>query len=295
MKGLLITTLAFLMSACATRTLYKPHGQSGGYSEAPVKDNIYMARFTGNAYTHTNDAQVFAQFRAVEICHEQGFKVAKILGVDNKTTSQTVQKSSSYNYQQPTYFSGTANTNTNYNYYGGNTLNANSNTNVNGTVYGGNAYGGTTTWNETYNYPTFDAYFSCHNDIHLAGVELKNLTADDIKEFTKDKLGGLQVIKVSDESPNQDIFQIGDILLKVNNLRVLEVQQMSKAIDSAKNKSTISANIVREGKPMVIRFKAKDFTEMFKQMNMEIVRNACSVQEVKSRPICSGRSISSQR
>ena len=295
MKGLIIVTLAFLMSACATRTLYKPHGESGGYSEAPVKDNIYVARFTGNAYTHAKDAQAFVQFRALEVCQEQGYKVTKFTKIEDKTTSQTVQKSSSYNYQQPTYFSGTANTNTNYSYNGGNSLNAKSNTHLNGTAYGGNAYGGTTTWNETYNYPTFDAHFSCHNDVHLAGVELKSLAAEEIKEFAKDKLGALQVIKITDESPNQDIFQVGDILLKVNNSRVIEITQMSKAIDLAKDKNNISANIVREGKPMVLQFKTKDFTAMIKQMNMEIARNVCSVQEIKNRPICSGRSISSQK
>jgi hypothetical protein len=68
MKRLLTLTLVFLMSACVTRTLYEPHGQSGGYSEAPVKDNIYMARFASNAYTHANVAQVFAQFRAYGNC-----------------------------------------------------------------------------------------------------------------------------------------------------------------------------------------------------------------------------------
>ncbi len=114
MKRLFVMCLLFLVSACATRTQYKPHGQSGGYSETKIKDNIYMSRFSGNAYTHADDAKAFAQFRAIEVCRDLDFKVTKILSIDNKTTSQSVQKSSSYNYQQPTNFIGNSNTSTNY-------------------------------------------------------------------------------------------------------------------------------------------------------------------------------------
>lgn len=60
---------------------------------------------------------MFSSFRAIEVCREKNYKVARFIGVDDKSSSQTVQRTSSYSYQQPTYFSGSANTN--YNFYGG--------------------------------------------------------------------------------------------------------------------------------------------------------------------------------
>lgn len=274
------------LSACATRTKYQPQGESGGYSEARVDSNVMVARFSGNAYTHKNDAQIFSQFRAIEICREQGYKVARPMGQEDKTSSKTVQKTSNYTYQNPTYFNGTANTNTNYNYYGGNTLYSNSNTNVNGTITGGDTYGGSQTWNETYVFPTIDTYFSCANEINLAGLEMKVLTPEEVKDLAKDKLGGVQVMKHGDDSPNKDIFQVGDIVLKVDNKRVLTVLDFGKMINESKDKNAIPASIVREGVPKNIKFKAVDKTSDFEEMNNQVVRTACTVQEVKSRPIC---------
>ena len=91
---------------------------SGGYSEKKIDDKLYVTRFAGNAYTHPNDALVFSILRAVEICQENGFKFARVVGGKDLSSSKTVQRTSNYNYQQPTYFNGTANSNTNYNYYG---------------------------------------------------------------------------------------------------------------------------------------------------------------------------------
>jgi hypothetical protein len=282
---ILILLILLITISCTTRTLYQPYNESGGYSEATLKDNIQVARFSGNARTNIDDANIFAIFRSIEICYEKGFEVSKILKVDNKTTSKTIQKSSSNSYKDPTYFSGTSNTYTNYNNYG----NSNSNTNLNGTAYGGSVHTNSTSWNETYFYPTFDAYFACYNEIYLAQVELKIISAEDIKEFTKDRLGGLQIIKIDGQSPNQGIFQIGDILLKINNIRVLDVNEMSRAIDLAKDKNNIQASIIREGKPLTIKFKTSNVTEKFKMVNSEIIRRACSVKEIKTRPICTER------
>lgn len=289
--------LFLFLSACATRTLYQPHGQSGGYSEAIVKDDLMVARFSGNAYTHKNDAQLFSVFRAIEICKDKGYRVMRMENFEDNSSSQTVQKSYTYNNQQPTYFSGNANSNTNYNYYGGNTLYSNTNTNVNGTMYGGDTHSNTQTWNETYHYPKYSTYFTCANEISLARVELKDMSAEDIKDFTIDKLGAAQVVSLADDSPNKEIFQVGDIILKVNNQRILNQQDFVKALNGSPNKESIPALVVREGKNHNIKFKAKDFTYMFEQDNLKVITSACTVSEVKKRPICGGgvnRSISSQ-
>lgn len=286
MKIFLVIILGSLLSACATRTLYKPQSESGGYSEGRVNDDVFVSRFSGNAYTHKNDAQLFSQFRSIEVCKEQGFKLARPLGQEDKTSSKTVQRTSNYQTQNPTYFSGSANTNTNYNYYGGNTMYSNSNTNVNGTVYGGGSYGGSSSWEETYTFPTFDTYFSCVNESFQIGVNLKTLTGEEIKEYTKDKLGGVQVLEVANDSPNLNILQVGDIVLKIDNKRVLNDIEFIKHVGNAKNKSKVPAAIVREGENKTVNLKANNITQKLEEINYQVINAACTVQEVKSRPIC---------
>ena len=77
MKQLFVITLSVLaLAGCATtRTKYQPHGNAGGYSEQKVDEKIMVARFSGNAYTHANDAMIFSQFRAIEICKDGGYKI----------------------------------------------------------------------------------------------------------------------------------------------------------------------------------------------------------------------------
>ncbi|MBK8201503.1 MAG: hypothetical protein IPK68_03990 [Bdellovibrionales bacterium] len=79
------------------RTKYEPYSTAGGYSEANVDEHIMVARFAGNAYTNKGDAAKLSNFRATEICYEKGYKALRIYDIKDLSSSQTVQKSSSYN------------------------------------------------------------------------------------------------------------------------------------------------------------------------------------------------------
>lgn len=293
MRYLLILSVLFSFG-CASRTKYKPMDGSGGYADKAMGKGIYISRFAGNAYTNQQDAQTYTGFRAVEVCREKGYKVARILGFQNLSTSKTVQKTSNYNYKNPTYYSGTANTNTNYNIYG-NTLNSRSNTNVNGQVYGGSSYGGSNTWNETYNFPTYDVMYSCENKIYLMGINLDPVKNENIKEFSKDTLDALAVSGFGDNSPNEEVLQLGDIILKVNGRRVVNVKQIGRQLKKAKNKNAVTTLIIREGKKKNVQLTAKDGTEFFLNQNNQVVQASCNVPEIKKRPICSSRGLSSIR
>lgn len=101
--------LFFLFSGCASRTKYAPHGNNGGYSD--LKSDLFsIARFVGNAFTKEKDAVLLSQFRAYESCFEQGYKVARLYDQKNLTQSKTVQRTSIFNYQNPSYLNGSGNT-----------------------------------------------------------------------------------------------------------------------------------------------------------------------------------------
>ena len=256
---LLCSVLSVLTGCAHERTMYHPQSgtsggilgedTSGGYSESKVDDNIMVARFVGNAYTHPSFAFVFSQFRAVEICLGKGFKIAKIYGSDDKSSSQTVQR-------------------TNFTDYG--------------------TYGvGATSWNDTYHYPVADTYFSCANQVYMTKVKVKKISVDDMKPFVKDLMGAVQVIDYIEGSPNQDILQVGDFITKVNSTRVQNLNQYGDAINSAIDKNKIVLNIVREGKPMTVKVKAIDSTSLVEEENFKVVANACKQSEMESKQICS--------
>jgi hypothetical protein len=282
--------LSIAISGCGTmRTKYQPQGDSGGYSEQKVDDKIMVARFAGNAHTSKGDASAFSAFRATEICKEQGLKIARLYITKDISTSQVVQKTSNYNYQQPTYVSGHANSNTNYNYYGGGYGQTNTNTSLNGTVSGGSSQGGSTAWQETYIYPTFDTYFSCTNQAFMTYVRLKEVSAEDAKPYVKDLMGFVQIDEIFDESPNKGILQVGDFMVKVNGNRIQSQPQYVSAIDASKDKNRIVIQIIRDGKPRIVNIKAVDATAMLEEQTVKIIGAVCAAPEVKNRPICAGR------
>ncbi len=55
MRYLLFTVLALTLSACATRTLYGLHSDSGGDSTKELESDVIVARFAGDAYTSPRD------------------------------------------------------------------------------------------------------------------------------------------------------------------------------------------------------------------------------------------------
>jgi hypothetical protein len=282
--------VAFIFSGCATRTKYQPNDNAGGggYSDNRVDEKIVASRFAGNAYTNKQDAALLSQFRAIEYCYEQGYRAVRFYGINDLSTSQTVQKTSSYTYQNPTYISGNAYSNTTGNMYGNNYY-GNTNTNFNGTVTGGGSNSSSRTWNETYHFPTYDTYYSCTNQAFMTKVKVKEVKADDMKPFVQDLMGAVQIEAILDGSPNKEVLQVGDIVTKVNGNRVQKNPQYSSEIDASADKEHIVLTVVRDGKPTTIKAKAVDATDMILADTNKIVGAACTLSEIKSRPICTSR------
>jgi hypothetical protein len=279
----LLSLICFI--GCATRTKYKPMAKDGGYAETEISNNLYMVRFAGNAHTNRNDANLFTYLRAIEICTEKGFKVARVYETKDLSTSQTVQKTSNYSYNSPTYFSATANTNTNYQAFG-NQLSSNSNTAINGQITGGNSYGGSQRWNQT-TFPTFDMLFSCKNNFYLVGIQMEPVPPENVKEVSKDNVGALQIIGFTNDSPNKDDLQVGDIILKVEGRRVVNMVQLSEALENAKDKNKVTLTVGREGKRKSVSVVAEDKIDALLKNQEQSIQSACVVPEIKKRQICS--------
>lgn len=260
----------FLASGCVHRTYYAPHSESGGYSEKDLGDGTTIARFSANALTHPDDARLLSLFRALEICKSRGKRIARFWATDDKSSSTTVRQTSTQVYQSPTYFSGSKN-------YGNS---------FSGSAYGGNQYGTSLSWDEKLDFPMFDTLFSCGDTAYMTRVTLRVVSDQDMKPYVKDLMGALQIEKIAPDSPNKNVLYLGDIITKVNGLRVRTVPEMSAAIDSTSDKANIKITLIREGKELVVNAQAIDSTQELIAENQKIIQSACVVPEVKSREIC---------
>lgn len=291
LKKVILFSLVLGLGACATKTAYQPHGREGGYSEIQVGENLYMSRFSGNALTHANDASLYSAFRAIEICHQQGKAVARVHGVVDESTQKSVVKSSNYQYQAPTYFSGTSSSSTNYDLFGGAFGSSSTETDMFGSTYGGQTYGGGQTWTETYNFPTYDTYFSCVDETFFTGINLQQISKEDMRAHVKDLLGALQVVGTTSDSPNIGRIEKGDFIIRVAGIRVENVIDYWRAVDGADNKQRIQVEIVRDGVRKSIFLEALDATREFINIQDQVVNMVCSGREVVKRPVCSGQPV----
>lgn len=249
-KFLIIFTSISFLSGCATRTKYKPHNDhTGGYSHSELKDNLYVSRFAANAKTHQNDAHLFSNFHAIELCLQKGFKFTRVLDVKDLSEKKSI-------YNSTTTFYGS-----------------------NGVVFG------STIGSETkLNLPIYDTIFTCENEFKVVGAIVKNIPAKEASTITKDYLGALQIVEVPSDSHNDKILQDGDVVIKVDGKRIQGKFSFNKELNKKGSKTKIT--IIRDGKRIVKEVALRDGSQLLKDANMHVIENACSVPEIKKNVIC---------
>lgn len=260
MKSLLsiVILLLFTISCATHRTPYQPHDDYyGGYSEN-LSGELKFARFTGNAHTFASDAQLFSHFRAMEICRESEKPVALVVEQLDLSQEKQVQRSS-----------------------------------TSGSFIGKTYFGSSSSWVETYTFPTYDTYFVCTDKAYTTNVSFKVITKEDMKLLVKDLKGAVQVFSLNKESPNHGILMEGDIIIKMNGERVEYLGEIVWGLEKAKNKEAIPVVLFREGELLKINIKSREVTDSVLTRQSEIVKSLCQVSEIGERPICTGRNIAS--
>jgi hypothetical protein len=281
LRYLAIATCMLIFSSCATRTPYQSYAQNGGYIDGKYDDGTRYSRFAGNAYTHKDYALWFSLFRALEVCNNSGYKYTRILGSRDLSATKDIQRTSTYNYNAPTYYSGNANTNfSNY----GNSLQAN--TNYNGTIYGGDQTSNSKSWTETLTFPIVDTGFDCLDSLFRAKIKFRELKEDDVKSYVKDLRGALQVEDIPEDSPNKEKIKNSDIVLRLNGERVWTVSEFVKILNNSNDKENLKFDLIRDGKKMSIRGRAVDSKEELISEAEKIKATACGIQDLKENLLC---------
>lgn len=258
---LLILTL---FVSCATKpTPYKSEKNKEGYSDQQ-EGNFRIATFKANSVSKKAKAQRYAEFRAIETCHELNGLHANILDIVDKTIEKDITRTSGTNWG-PSYGFGM------YPYY--------SRYSSFGFGIGMNTMSGSS-WKEKVIFPVMQAWYTCSEKVYRPKLLLKEISAEESKLLVKDLKGSIQVAKVPEDSPNKTALEDGDIILKANGKRVEKVYDLIGLFD--RHDSEVTAQLLRDGEKVLTKLRAIEVTEEVVKTEEEIVADVCHDQKYKN-------------
>ncbi len=88
----IVVFFTVLLSGCATS--YQPLGYSGGYTEQPIKENVYIVTFKGNGFTAPERVRRYAIYRAAELTKEKGYDYFLVVNQSTETKEHVTHKES---------------------------------------------------------------------------------------------------------------------------------------------------------------------------------------------------------
>lgn len=262
MNAIYVLILLSLLGCSTAPTSYvASKNEKEGYSDKIIDTDLRMTNFQGNASTSKESAELFAKFRAIEICHELGQANTHILLVNDKTYSKEISQTSATG---PSYYYGMSPYYGRYDY--------------------GMSYGPTTvmTTNETYTYPMYEVYFECVEKPMDARISLKNLSSSQMGPLIKDLQGAVQVAEVLEDSPNLGKLQNADIVFMANGERVTSVLSLYK-LSRAAHQQNFKVEFFRNGVKKQTTVGFKDVSELVAHAQAEIIKAACKDENIKAK------------
>lgn len=250
--------------SCSTkRSEYAPYKDKAGYREGQ-EDGLQKTSFKGNSKTKVNDAEVFASFRALELCQQKNKKLVHIFDVINNTKKEEVIRTSGGGYS-PSYYYGMSP------YYG------------RYSSFGlGIGMSSGSAWKESLTYPDIDILYDCVDKAWGPEVVFRDVSAENMKLLVKDLKGGIQVERIIEGSPNTAI-EVGDIILKMDNVRIEKGREIQKAFNGEKPKTSITLDILREGIRKQVKLVSKEISDKVLECQNKMTEHACGYEEIKKK------------
>lgn len=266
MKKILPLLSLLVLVACASRTEYQAYTEDeGGYRHKELEGNLQLVNFVGNKETEKSTALHFANFRAIHICVDKGFKYYHPLYVSGDIEKETVTRTYPGYYGMSPYYSGFGYPGTGF--AGGF-----------GTYGGFAGYGvGRRTYTDTIKYPEATVVFECANTVYAPEVEFQEVSRKELNFQTGDDKGGLKVVSIPAGSPNQASLQKDDVILKAAGERVLNAYNLIKLFSPQQQEVTVE--LMRNGKRMIKRIKATDVTNKIANHQREEIKETCDIED----------------
>lgn len=208
---------------------------------------------------------MYAEFRAIQLCLDEGYKYANIIDIFDKTVSKEVTKTDanvygpSYSYGMYPFYSRYSSFGVGINY-----------SNVS-----------SRSWNETYVYPVIEIPYTCVNSVYRPKIMFREIPADEMKHLVKDIKGGIQIQKFMDDSPNIKELKNDDIILRANGERIERVFELIQYF--SEKRQTVKLEILRDGKKLSANMKAVDVSDVTGPAEKKIIEEACKEDAVKEK------------
>jgi hypothetical protein len=260
-----ILCLVFSCSS-TSRTKYQAFEKKQGYQDQEER-GLRVATFQGNAYTKKADAELFAKFRAIEVCQGENKKLSHLLNVEDLSVSKDVVRSSSAGF--PSYYYGMSPFYSRFH-----------------SGFGvGFSHMSTNSWQETYTYPNLQVTYHCADQVRGPEIILRKIPREEMKLLVKDLKGGLQVDRILEGSPNIKLIEVGDVLLKGQGQRIEEMADLLFLFDKHQ---IVEVDLLREGLRKKILLRSTDVSDQVKRAQEGILSSACGKRELKKHPLCKG-------
>lgn len=272
MKMTFLILLSLIMGCASSKpTPYQSEKKKEGYRDEFFED-LKVSTFKANNYTKREKAKSYAEFRAIETCQAEN-KKTNIIDVIDKTLEKDITRSSGTGLG-PSYGFGM------YPYYG---------------RYSSFGFGvgvnsmSSNSWNETLVYPYIQTYYTCEEKVSRPQILFKELSTEEMKHLVKDLKGGLQIIKILDDSPNKAAIQEGDIVLKANAKRVEKIYELIRLFKTPE--SIVTVQLLREGEKMISTLRVLDITENVSAKENEIIAMVCKDKKHKNQKFLKKRDL----
>lgn len=269
LKIISLSCVLMLVACSSGRSKYQVYKKKeGGYLQEKFQEDLSLVSFRGNSMTKKSTAELFAKFRAIELCQEAGKKYAGIVGIIDRSESKTVTRTNGAVYGFPSY------------YYGYSPFYSR---------YSGIGFGGSfgtmsgSSWNETLTYPSLEVVYRCSDQVFEPEIIMREVSAEEMKHLVKDLKGALQIEKVIAGSPNQKL-EIGDIILRAEGKRVEKTWQIMQAF--TQTKKLLPIEVLRDGERVKLTLSSKDVSAEVEKSQQDIMKSACDFKEIKKRPLC---------
>lgn len=257
--------MILVVVACSSSpTSYAPSKNKEGYTDETIGNDLRMATFQGNSSTKREPAELYAKFRAIEVCSELGKPYTHLLKIKDKSFSKEIVSSTT---TTPSYYYGMSP------YYGG----------YRGMGPGmgvGYSVGSTSTRSDTYEYPLFEVYFECVDKAFDARLSFIEVSASQMKDLIKDLQGAIQIDEVLPESPNRGKLEKGDILIKAGGERITSLVEGFHAARRNIGQA-LRVEFFRNGMKKQTDMSFLDVSEQVKAAQDEIIKSGCKDEKIK--------------
>lgn len=260
---------AILFGSCSTP--FKPKTGSlyhsrFGYS-SQEKNGILITRFEGNEYTSNSEAQIFAHLRATDLCLEKSL-YAKILVIEDQTLRKRFSFSTYHTKTNPVTITGSTISNSGV----GHTTITHHNlqvqqTNRVETVHHGERQ-----------YPIIDAHVLCLPEYPSLGIEMKFVEPERLPLKFQDSFPAFAVKQVNAESPNYQSLRGGDIILKVDNERIVDEISSLKQIYSRQKPAILT--VIRDGSLHKVVIHKVDKKQNYPQLLRSFFGQICQKEQI---------------